>query len=528
MVKSTRKRIKSDLIIKQIKRPIFSQTSIIGRSRMVDTIGDVWEIGEIVPAALNWDLLPDLPPLLLSQLKYYFESLISKMAPDTVIRHFSALKRLFRSIDDFDQSERLKEQLSESLLDYIFTHRDPSDEGDLSVLRAWYRDSYHLGLTLFSRNTAQLLKRFRFRGNIKGIDVMTYIENRSPLHSDELIALRSALAECRDYVTPSDPMFKKLVVTWLYVVLGVRPRQILLLMTCDFAVNVNTSTGEKSFMLNVPSVKKRFTGIRERFKPRFIPIFLGELLELLIAEQYRGLANKEELQNSDALPIFRKSAGNVRKERGSTFERFQDTASDRLFNSAPSEVVDFINQYRIKEGKPQLLLKLYPRRLRKTFATHAAAMGASAITLMELLDHDDLQHVMIYYQLGVSFAIKADAVYTQHFKEYISFFEGKITLAELVNRNDVKTVFGPDSLRKLVGIGLCAKQDPCNLQPPYSCYSCKKFEASNDVSVHREVFNAMQAEIREKFGDETPPGFYTATHIKACGELIERLEVDHE
>jgi hypothetical protein len=39
---------------------------------------------------------------------------------------------------------------------------------------------------------------------------------------------------------------------------------------------------------------------------------------------------------------------------------------------------------------------------------------------------------------------------------------------------------------------------------------------------------AMQNEVRDKFGDDAPPGFYTVPHINACNELVRRLEVDHE
>ena len=528
MIHQRRSRLKSNAIIPAIERPLFNKASIKSRSRQIDTSKDIWQIGESDAVVLNWTALSDLPEELISQIKYTFEYFLAGLAPDTVSHYFDSLKLFFNSVAEWDYEDEISEQLSESLFDYIVTHRSSDDESPLNALRLWYRRSYHLALSLFQRETCQVLSKLSFKGHMKGLDVLTFMEGRSPLRSDELNKLRKALSECRKHITPHDPLFPKLVATWIYVVLGVRPRQLLLLMTCDFAVNMDKSSGDKTYMLNVPSVKKRYTLPRQRFKQRVLPNFLGELLEQLITSQYRDLLSGESIPSRDDQPIFRAVRDSGRKARGATYERFEDSPGFFFFYRAPIDVMEFIDESRLKRNLPALNLRLTPRRIRKTFATHAAAMGTPAYALMELLDHEDLQHVMVYYQLGVNFALKVDAVYQKHFADHLAYFEGKITLKELVKRNNIHTVFGPDSLRKLVGIGLCAKGSPCSLQPPYSCYGCDKFEASNDVSVHQEVLTAMQHEIREKFGDDAPPGFYTAGHIKACGELVERLEVGHE
>ncbi|MDX1537279.1 tyrosine-type recombinase/integrase [Arsukibacterium sp.] len=528
MTQPRRSRLKFNAVIPPLERPLFNKTSIKSRSRQIDTLGDVWQIGESDAVTLNWSFLSRLPEELTSQVKYTFEYFLSGLAPDTVSGYFDVLKKFFNSVDEWESDESVGDQLSEYLFDYIATQRTQNDETSLSSLRHWYTQSHQLALSLFQRKTCQVLSKLKFKGNMKGQDVLAYIEGRSPFRSDELSKLRKALTECCSHITPYDPLFPKLVATWIFVVLGVRPRQLMLLMTCDFAVNIDKSNGHKTYMLNVPSVKKRYTLPRQRFKQRVLPAFLGELIEKQISAQYRDLFSDRSILTQDDQPIFRGTNASERKAKKVTFERFAASPGKDYFAKLPSEVMAFIDEKRVKDGLPALGLKLTPRRLRKTFATHAAAMGTPSYALMELLDHDDLQHVMVYYQLGVSFALKIDAVYQKHFTDHLAYFDGKITLKELVERNNVRTVFGPDSLRKLVGIGLCAKGAPCRLQPPYSCYGCNKFEASNDVSVHQEVLVAMQNEIREKFGDDAPPGFYTVTHVKACSELVERLEVGHE
>lgn len=528
MTQANRARLKPNAIVSPIDRPLFDKAFILSRSRRIDTSGDVWQIGETEPVVLNWALLSRYPDELLSQIKYAFEYFLSKLAPDSLMRFFRALRRLCHFVDEWEDEPGIAPQLSDYIFDFVVSNRNHDDESTLNLIRHWYLRSYHLGLSLFERRTCQVLSKLSFKGNHKGLDVMVYMEGRSPLRADELAQLRKALTECRQRVTPYHPTFPQLVATWLFVVLGVRPKQLLLMMTSDFSVNVDEETGNKTYLLNVPSVKKRHSLPRTQFKTRMLPMFLGEMLEQLISVSYGDLFSTQLMPEGDEQLIFLSRTDTGRRKRQATFERFEGSPGHRFFSNAPSEVMLLINEWRLTHGQPALDLKLTPRRLRKTFATHAAALGAPAMVLMELLDHEDLQHIMVYYQLGVNFALRVDAVYQKHFGDHLAFFEGKITLKELVKRNDIHTVFGPDSLKKLVGIGLCAKGSPCSLQPPYSCYGCNKFEASNDISVHQEVLMAMQHEIREKFGDDAPPGFYMVPHVNACNELVRRLEVEHE
>ncbi|WP_273023138.1 tyrosine-type recombinase/integrase [Rheinheimera sp.] len=528
MTQATRARLKPNAIISPIDRPLFDKASIMGRSRRIDTSAEVWQIGETEPVSLNWSALSRFPELLVSEIKYALEFFLEKMSPNTVANFFEILKRLCKSIDEWEDEPSLAQQLSEFVFDFIVSNRNRDDETHLNNLRHWYLRSYHLGLTLFERKTCQVLSKLSFKGNHKGLDVMVYMEGRSPLRSDEMTLLRKSLYECRQRVTPYHPIFPKLVATWLFVVLGVRPKQLLLLMTADFSVNVDEDTGNKTYLLNVPSVKKRHMLPRTQFKSRILPVFLGEMIEQLISVTYGDLFSSQLMAGNEEQLLFIGKNDNGRRNRQATFERFEASPGYSFFHNSPSDVIAFIDEWRVSKGLPALDLKLTPRRLRKTFATHAALMGTPAIALMELLDHEDLQHIMVYYQLGVNFSLRVDAVYKKYFSDHLAFFEGKITLKELVKRKNINTVFGPDSLKKLVGIGLCAKGSPCSLQPPYSCYGCNKFEASNDISVHQEVLMAMQNEVREKFGDDAPPGFYTVPHINACNELVRRLEVDHE
>lgn len=135
---------------------------------------------------------------------------------------------------------------------------------------------------------------------------------------------------------------------------------------------------------------------------------------------------------------------------------------------------------------------------------------------------------MVYYQLGLSFAQKLDRVLQEQFKDILSYFKGQISLTTLISQTVPNTVFGPDKLRRLVGIGMCAKGTPCDLTPPNACYVCPKFEACNDPTRHREVLDSMKADVKVCFGEDAPPELLNAPHIKACEELVNTLEARHE
>ncbi|MBY0418170.1 MAG: site-specific integrase [Pararheinheimera sp.] len=197
-------------------------------------------------------------------------------------------------------------------------------------------------------------------------------------------------------------------------------------------------------------------------------------------------------------------------------------------NNLNQALLGAVNNQRRACKKMPLTFKITPRRLRKTFATNAAAMGVPMVELAELLDHEDLQHVMVYYKLGLEFATKLDKVMEEQYQDILTYFRGEISLKALVDKSLPTAIFGPDRLRKLVGIGMCAKGAPCNLTPPNACYVCSKFEACNDPNIHREVLEGMQSDIQFQFGDDAPPGLFNAPHISACQQLIEQLEKNHD
>lgn len=506
----------------------FECISVEARIRSVDTSSNIWHIGEVKPTPINFAALNPTNDQLLDrlthELKHYIARDLPRRSPDSIFGRFYVIAKFLSSYDwqDADEGE-LSDLLSENLLHYIQVNRSLTDESKLHELRCWYHRSYMMGLPDFDLETTKALSLFRFKGHLKGVDVLTYIPHRSPLTAQELHVLKQALVDASDYITVKHRCFSALICMWLFISLGIRSRQMALLMRTDFTVNVDVNSGLTTYLLSVPSVKKRYEIPRNRFQLRELPTFLGEMLEQYIHSTRNSIAS-----SMAEFPLFPIVSDEKRRSKNMVATKYAFTANPSRFSVMLHELMRSLNNGRAHFNKKLLELKITPRRLRKTFATRAAALGIPMVELAQLLDHDDLQHVMVYYQLGVDFAEKLDRVLQEEFCDLLTFFKGEISLKELIDVTVPNVVLGPPRLRQLVGIGLCAKGSPCNLTPPTSCYVCPKFEACNDPGVHQDVLRAMQSDIQFQFGEDAPPGVMNAPYIQACKQLIDQLEANHD
>lgn len=507
---------------------LFTDTQIKARSRLVDTSGEQWDIGEDNSVLINFNLIDQDNPELLDQVKYLCARFVKSKSPTHALSVFKHVYDFLNSCEvlDDEEGESLADALADEILGYFASNRKLHGEDKLSRLRLWYRLGVKFKLPMFQREVGYALRRLKLAGNIKGLDVLVHIEGKSPLTSNKLSALRRLLQDYAGHFAVGDTYYWKLAATWVFLTLGIRTKQLRLLMAQDLAVNIDRETQRKTYLLNVPSVKKRHEKPRTRFKSRPIPVFLGEMLEALKNYNIQWLTNNGFDVDASAIPLFMPTTNHHFRKSGSRIALYEHCFCTVTVSKAPDQLLERLNEIQAKAGMNTLDLKINPRRLRKTFATHAAACGTPATMLMELLDHEDMQHVMVYYKLGANFAIKINRVYREELGDLLDCFQGKISLRELADSNKNEQVFGPANLRKLVGIGFCVTDGRCKLAPPYSCYTCRKFEACKDIKVHREVLDVMIDDINQLFENNVAPGKYEMEHISACKSLITQMEND--
>jgi integrase len=514
----------------QSYQPLFIERKIKGRSRIVDSSHEQWDIGETESQFLNFELVETYNIELIDQFKYVMAWFVKSKSPCHSIAIFNNVKKFINSCEPFDDesAEDLADALSDEILYYFVNNRKQHDEISLSRIRLWYQQGVKLKLPMFQKSVANALIELKLKGNVKGLDILVNIKNKSPLNSNQLGELRYFLQEYSSTFHVGETNYWRLVATWVFITLGIRPLQLRLLMTIDLAVNEDQKTGRKTYILNVSSVKKRYEAARTQFRSKPIPAFLGDMLKALKDYNIQWIADNDYDIPLNEIPLFMPTTGHSKRKINSRTSTFTNIYSAVPITKAPSLLLKQLNKYQVESERSSFDQKITPRRLRKTFATHAAACGTPAMLLMELLDHDDMQHVMIYYKLGANFANKIDKVYREQFGTIFEYFKGKITLQELSDTNKNEQVFGPAGLRRLVGIGFCGKDKLCRLAPPYSCYTCRKFEACNDKKIHENVLDVMLDDVKQLFGEAAAPEKYEVDHIKACRSLIQQLKVVNE
>src|SRR5262249_18261548 len=109
-----------------------------------------------------------------------------------------------------------------------------------------------------------------------GVAVMSWDPIKGPLTRAEEFQFRAALLK-------STMPLKSRIACWLAYGMGLRPKQIVLLLESDLRLYVSPS-GARFFHLDVPRVKKRGVADRTLSKRRKIGTYLGEMIYALIHE----------------------------------------------------------------------------------------------------------------------------------------------------------------------------------------------------------------------------------------------------
>jgi hypothetical protein len=178
--------------------------------------------------------------------------------------------------------------------------------------------------------------------------------------------------------------------------------------------------------------------------------------------------------------------------------------------------------------------EIYPRRLRYTFACRLAAQGAPPKLIAELLDHSDLQHVMVYVKTAGNMAGRLSAALDAQMRPMVDMFMGRIIkIDEDAVANDPGAQIPGKTFRgiQLGGIGVCGSGSLCKLLPPLTCYVCEHFHPKLNAP-HREMLEAAH-QIRKVYvskNNASNAGLElvdkVVAHIQAVIEATENLEAE--
>lgn len=383
-------------------------------------------------------------------------------------------------IEKYQQADLLN-SIQASLEEAIKELRGGKDEYSLWYLKYWYIWCESIGLPYFDSDFAISLENMKISGNEKGKAVLSLDRDIGPLSTEELSSLLYRLESYENV----DKHFEKTLV-YMYLTLGCNSSNITLLHWEDFQVLENGDT--KIYFLNVPSIKKRTAKRREEFKKRELDSRLGRLIEA-----YKSQSVCDEI-------MFTKKKGCY----------FKDSVARAISEFCKKEL--------------SLNFHITPRRLRYTFATRLVMNGVSKEKLADLLDHSDLQHVQVYYDLRHKIKDFLSEAESKELGEVFKRFKGDI-LDDATN-GDIKFPYLRSEDNPVVG--KCGSESMCDLNPPYSCFVCDKFKAFSDsVDVYKKILAHLVkwSKLRkEEYGENDRIHSLMHDVQLALGDLIRRIE----
>lgn len=378
-------------------------------------------------------------------------------------------------------------RLQAGIINFINTQitksKNTEKEYQLWYLKSWYVWCSDLDLPYFCRDYSEYLENLSISGNLKGQAVMSLEENDGPFNDFELSTIVKLLKE------DTEESVGKLL-AYLFLTLGANPRNILLLKWADFTV---FGAGDlKVYLLQVPRIKKR-SKARTDFKTRELDRRVGSILEKL----KKGADDSEYIFSNASKPLTTLALRSV------------------------------LSRYMAKllQNSELKALNVTPRRFRYTFATRLVMAGVSKERLADLLDHSDLQNVQIYYDLRHQIKGFLTEVETKELGTLLRNFEGTINNDTSVQK-DIKYY----TLKANSALGKCGSDASCELNAPYSCFVCPKFNAFSDsLDSYKEVHSDLMAwkkTRKDEFNENDRIQFQMDEVISALTDLILKIEGD--
>lgn len=442
--------------------------------RLVSVDGLRWRLNSVsagVLHRLNWGLMWPVERESAEAFVAFMRYNVSAKSSDHSLNVFRALVGVSEALEKYGGSAR------RVLFARLGELRAQGGEWKFHYVRDWYRWCVDQQLPGFE--DAELLYELlalRIPGNRKGEAVLSEDPEDGPLDDLEEIALRAALK--RD----SGPLLAR-ALTWAFLALGSNPKNLVYLWERDLKT---VTAGEHSFhTLSVPRIKKGFEP-RAMLKARGIDAPLAELFHQLIARnQTLGIPRQF------ARPLFSRSTPR-RDCLGTAIEEYAYHFTARDLKEMVESYVSRLGVVSHRTGKT---LRVTPRRLRYRFATKKVQEGCPMEALKDLLDHSDLQNVMVYYS-GSSMIKRLDEALAVTVGPVVNRFMGRIVATE-ADASGCGGRIKAESMGRIKNIGTCGSTSLCTLFPPFSCYLCPLFQPWRDAP-HREVLEDLVRQRDER------------------------------
>lgn len=217
---------------------------------------------------------------------------------------------------------------------------------------------------------------------------------------------------------------KEQVGLWLCIALGCNSGPLALLREDDFERIATADAEGVVFQIRVPRHKKGDPVERTQFRVRKLTAEIGRLVDLLIAENRES---SSQIDGRCGRPLLRREFPRMDIDGDGPLGEYRYHHTTAEITPLVGAAVAKLNFLSPRTGQP---LKVTARRLRYTFATRLVREGASPRVLADALDHTDLQHIRVYFDLKSDIVEKLDAAMALELGPVSQAFLGHIVRSE--------------------------------------------------------------------------------------------------
>lgn len=342
-------------------------------------------------------------------------------------------------------------------------------------IRAFYRFFAERRHAEFDQRALIEINRVVVGGNPKGEAVRTGHPVKGPMSREETVLWRDAILGDDD---DSHAAIRQRVVAILVTILGLRPTSLIHLRECDFVPDVTVNDVPAAFALDISRAKKRVApGTLHRRMP-IHPQLAREIGRLITLNRKMH----PEPQAAEERPLL------FADEPNPAFGPLGWQESSR---GVAAILQGAVKRYGVISPRTHDALIVFPTRLRRSAATALAREGHSTEQIASFLDHEDLQHAVVYADAARGVIEHLDDALANTYAPLIGAFKGAPPKPSSQRQRRKSVSYVTDDGRLHV-LGECGQERvPCKLHAPYSCYGCELYEPFSDgehQALQRDLF----------------------------------------
>ncbi|WP_330705862.1 tyrosine-type recombinase/integrase [Novosphingobium resinovorum] len=463
-----------------------NQIVIDRAGRPVDVSGSVWRLNEPTGTiTLNFDLLHISDGSILDAFRNYIVFKIRTKSPAHVHNCFDACRLLLDTVAAQDAAE-YNTVLSYRAFSEALAVLGKAGKWRLHDGRHFYRWARRQRFEPFCPKVEKRMHSIVLGGNEKGHAVRSQDPDKGPIPTPVIADLMASLKAMR--LEGTMPVKEQAAIVLAFAT-GSNSGQYASMRDEDITPLVVDGV-VTSYIVNIPRHKKGDALSRAQFRRRKLNTFLGGIVWELVALN----SATPGYQDHASKPLFRRGAGPA-PMRGNIEPEWNLHLTSMGFLQLLRRGVGRL-QVKGINGKD---LHATVRRFRYTHATRMKNNGASQEAIADALDHSDLQHVSVYWDVGSDIVEHLDRALAMSLAPRAQAFAGIVkneASAVRGNEKGSRRYLADPATRRVEPVGTCGSFSFCNITAPYACYTCVRFQAWSD-GPHEEVL-AQLLHGREK------------------------------